>query len=162
MRTTVATLLTLAAHVAAHGDEYHDEAPSFSLGGPVDNPFVGKWTTSTVWATTTRTITSCPPVNPDCPAHSTVLTTVTIPVSTTICPVTETEAPPPPPPPTTVLLPSSSSPVTTPAPPPPTTIGTIIPPPITTTTGRPVTAGAATMQKAGGALAVIAVAAALL
>ncbi|XXH05745.1 hypothetical protein Hte_012181 [Hypoxylon texense] len=47
-------------------------------------------TTSTVFTTSVQTITSCGPTVPNCPASSTVLTTVTIPVSTTICPVTET------------------------------------------------------------------------
>ncbi|KAI0384511.1 hypothetical protein F5Y04DRAFT_248491 [Hypomontagnella monticulosa] len=47
-------------------------------------------TTSTVFTTSVQTVTSCAPTVPNCPAGSTVLTTVTVPVSTTICPVTET------------------------------------------------------------------------
>ncbi|KAI5867831.1 hypothetical protein GGS23DRAFT_199925 [Durotheca rogersii] len=47
-------------------------------------------TTSTVFTTSVQTITSCGPEVPDCPAGSTAVTTVTIPISTTICPVTET------------------------------------------------------------------------
>ncbi|KAI1378941.1 hypothetical protein F4677DRAFT_410109 [Hypoxylon crocopeplum] len=47
-------------------------------------------TTSTVYATSVQTVTSCGPTVPNCPAGSTVLTTVTVAVSTTICPVTET------------------------------------------------------------------------
>ncbi|KAK5637012.1 hypothetical protein RRF57_012724 [Xylaria bambusicola] len=47
-------------------------------------------TTSTVFTTSVQTITSCGPEVPDCPAGSTAVTTVTIPVSTTVCPVTET------------------------------------------------------------------------
>jgi hypothetical protein len=39
------------------------------------------------------TVTSCAPGKPDCPAASTVAVTSTIPVSTTICPVTETPRP---------------------------------------------------------------------
>jgi hypothetical protein len=48
-------------------------------------------TTSTVFTTSVQTITSCAPEVPDCPAKgSTAVVTVTVPVSTTICPVTET------------------------------------------------------------------------
>ncbi|OTB07382.1 hypothetical protein M426DRAFT_318069 [Hypoxylon sp. CI-4A] len=46
--------------------------------------------TSTVFSTSIQTITSCGPEVTNCPAASTALTTVTIPISTTICPVTET------------------------------------------------------------------------
>ncbi|OTA58680.1 hypothetical protein K449DRAFT_385707 [Hypoxylon sp. EC38] len=46
--------------------------------------------TSTVFTTSVQTITSCGPTVSNCPAGSTALTTVTIPVSTTLCPVTET------------------------------------------------------------------------
>lgn len=46
--------------------------------------------TSTVYSTVVSTVTSCAATVTDCPAHSTVLTTVTVAVSTTICPVTET------------------------------------------------------------------------
>ncbi|KAI1161669.1 hypothetical protein F5B18DRAFT_427035 [Nemania serpens] len=47
-------------------------------------------TTSTVFTTSVHTITSCGPDVPNCPAGSATVTTVTIPVSTTVCPVTET------------------------------------------------------------------------
>ncbi|KAI1392157.1 uncharacterized protein F4822DRAFT_389787 [Hypoxylon trugodes] len=46
--------------------------------------------TSTVFTTSVQTITSCGSTVSNCPAGSTALTTVTVPVSTTICPVTET------------------------------------------------------------------------
>ncbi|KAH9895449.1 hypothetical protein F4778DRAFT_746924 [Xylariomycetidae sp. FL2044] len=46
--------------------------------------------TSTVFSTTVQTITSCGPEVPDCPAHSTAVTTIVVPISTTVCPVTET------------------------------------------------------------------------
>ncbi|KAI1771694.1 hypothetical protein F4818DRAFT_428747 [Hypoxylon cercidicola] len=49
-------------------------------------------TTSTVFTTSVQTITSCAATVPNCPARSTVLSTVTLPVSTTICSVTETLA----------------------------------------------------------------------
>ncbi|KAM3471290.1 hypothetical protein MY5147_005922 [Beauveria neobassiana] len=51
------------------------------------------YTTSTVYTTSTKTITSCGPEITSCPIKTpggTHVVTVTIPVSTTICPVTET------------------------------------------------------------------------
>ncbi|KAI1124214.1 hypothetical protein F5Y10DRAFT_34521 [Nemania abortiva] len=57
----------------------------------VSTPVVTSYiTTSTVFTTSIQTITSCGPEITNCPAGSTAVTTVTIPVSTTICPVTET------------------------------------------------------------------------
>ncbi|KFH43299.1 hypothetical protein ACRE_059600 [Hapsidospora chrysogenum ATCC 11550] len=44
------------------------------------------WSTSTITATQTSTIISCAPEVPDCPASSTIYTTVTVPEQTTICP----------------------------------------------------------------------------
>ncbi|EKV08742.1 hypothetical protein PDIG_66060 [Penicillium digitatum PHI26] len=54
-----------------------------------------KLTTSNVFSTRTVTITACPTTVPNCPASSktTFVTTETILVSTTICPVTETTGP---------------------------------------------------------------------
>ncbi|CAG9995907.1 unnamed protein product [Clonostachys byssicola] len=53
--------------------------------------------TSTIFTTTTRTITSCGPEVPDCPASGTpstpIIVTETVPVTTTVCPVTETIVP---------------------------------------------------------------------
>ncbi|KAL2198601.1 hypothetical protein P885DRAFT_67766 [Corynascus similis CBS 632.67] len=47
--------------------------------------------TSTVFTTSTQTIISCPPEkSEECPGNSVVTTVVTIPVSTTVCPITET------------------------------------------------------------------------
>ncbi|OHE93383.1 adhesin protein Mad1 [Colletotrichum orchidophilum] len=46
--------------------------------------------TSTVYTTRVDTITSCAPEVTDCPARSHAVVTVTVAVSTTICPVTET------------------------------------------------------------------------
>jgi hypothetical protein len=46
--------------------------------------------TSTVFSTSTQTITQCEPTVTDCPGDSVTTTVVTIAVSTTICPVTET------------------------------------------------------------------------
>ncbi|KAM0705646.1 hypothetical protein Q7P35_007006 [Cladosporium inversicolor] len=67
------------------------EKPSPATTSPVS------LTTSTVYTTTVDTITSCAATVTDCPAESqsTVLITKTIAVSTTVCPVTETEKSPP-------------------------------------------------------------------
>ena len=189
MKISAITLLGLVAYVRATEEE--DDAdrlskkPSFGFGQPTVTgkplPIItGKpqWTTSTVFSTTIKTVISCPPAVPHCPAASTVLTTVIIPVSTTICPVTTTyppkpphptPAPPPPPPPPSPpsVKPPPPPPVSVkppPPPPPPTSksIGTITPPSPTKPPGAVVTAGAAqNVQKAGGALAALAVAAAL-
>ncbi|KAI0431983.1 hypothetical protein F5Y09DRAFT_171359 [Xylaria sp. FL1042] len=51
-------------------------------------------TTSTVFSTSIHTITSCAPDVPNCPAGSTAVTTVIVPISTTVCPVTETVSQP--------------------------------------------------------------------
>ena len=48
------------------------------------------FTTSTVYSTLIKTITSCASSVTDCPASSTAVTTVVVAVSTTICPVTST------------------------------------------------------------------------
>ncbi|KAJ5930831.1 hypothetical protein N7466_006324 [Penicillium verhagenii] len=52
-------------------------------------------TTSTVFSTSTRTVTACPSTITNCPAtaKTTYVTTETIVVSTTVCPVTETKEP---------------------------------------------------------------------
>jgi len=47
-------------------------------------------TTSTVYQTTTSTITACPSTKTDCPLGH--VTTVVVPVSTTVCPVTTSKA----------------------------------------------------------------------
>lgn len=65
-------------------------------------------TTSTVYTTSTKTITSCGPEVTECPGKTGPhIVTVTIPVSTTICPVTETRTQSQGVP-TTVILPSKS------------------------------------------------------
>jgi len=141
-----------------------------------------------VYSTTTKTIISCHPTVTLCPAHSTVVTTVVIPVSTTICPITYSETPqpswtsypqasvtlvaptgyptavpsytevPPPPPPASSYEASAPPPAPTAA---ETSVGTIGAPTPTTSGLTEVTAGAA-IQRAGGALAVVALAAALI
>lgn len=67
--------------------------PSGALQSSVASGFSTlELTTSTVFSTRTATITACPTTVPNCPASSktTFVTTETILVSTTICPVTET------------------------------------------------------------------------
>ncbi|KAM0381830.1 hypothetical protein ACHAQC_011996, partial [Fusarium culmorum] len=56
-------------------------------------PSTTEYTTSTVYTTNVRTVTSCAPGVPDCPATPHV-TTETIAISTTICPVTEQQTKP--------------------------------------------------------------------
>ncbi|KAI0188500.1 adhesin protein Mad1 [Xylaria flabelliformis] len=69
-------------------------------------------TTSTVFSTSVQTITSCGPEVTNCPAGSSaVTTTVIIPVSTTVCPVTETISQPAP---TSTPVGTGSSPATYP------------------------------------------------
>ncbi|KAK5663183.1 hypothetical protein OQA88_6600 [Cercophora sp. LCS_1] len=184
MKTALISLVGLAASAAA-SDIEPDTPPKFSLiptltakPFPTWGPPV-QWTTSTVYSTTLKTVTSCPPTVPHCPAHSTVITTVIVPISTTVCEVTGTPTKVPPPPPTLVPPPPpviSSKPVppppaSVPPPPPPPkppvstptkSIGTITPPSATKPPGAVVTAGAAQNAKvAGGALAALAAAAAL-
>ncbi|KAJ6446799.1 chitinase 18-18 [Purpureocillium lavendulum] len=52
-------------------------------------------TTSTVYTTSVHTVTKCPPYVTNCP-HGGYVTTETIPLYTTVCPVTETPKPPKP------------------------------------------------------------------
>ncbi|KAF3351358.1 hypothetical protein VdG2_00865 [Verticillium dahliae VDG2] len=59
---------------------------------PTPTPHPTAWTTSTVYTTNVRTITSCPPNVHTCPG-GTHVTTETIPLSTTVCPVGEGEPP---------------------------------------------------------------------
>ncbi|RFU25973.1 hypothetical protein B7463_g10357, partial [Scytalidium lignicola] len=68
--------------------------PAFSSGGFFGNSSVPtgvQYTTSTIFSTSVSTIISCAPTVTNCPAHSTILTTVIVPVSTTVCPVTAAE-----------------------------------------------------------------------
>ncbi|RJE20767.1 extracellular serine-threonine rich protein [Aspergillus sclerotialis] len=78
----------------------HSSSIPVVTGGPSTTP---RMTTSTVYSTQEVTITSCAPTVVSCPAHSTTVVTSTIAVSTTVCPVTETETSP-------ATLPSSVAP----------------------------------------------------
>lgn len=79
----------------------------------------GDMTYSTIYATQTHTITSCAPDVDDCPGEQ--YTTVTVAVSTTLCPVTETQPPvvvTPPVAPPPVQTTSVQTPIATPPAPP--------------------------------------------
>ncbi|KAK3389003.1 hypothetical protein B0T20DRAFT_456994 [Sordaria brevicollis] len=50
-----------------------------------------EWTTSTIYTTTVSTITSCAPEVTDCPGKIGQVTTIVVPIATTVCPVTAIE-----------------------------------------------------------------------
>ncbi|KAH6628484.1 hypothetical protein F5144DRAFT_310068 [Chaetomium tenue] len=81
---------------APEGSETSSVSPGQETSDVVVPPPVTKTittsydSTSTIFTTSIQTITSCAPTVPDCPANSVVTTVVTVAVSTTICPVTET------------------------------------------------------------------------
>jgi len=134
-------------------DDWHwaqHKGPKKPAGPPM------KWTVSTVTATKVETVIDCPDKVPSCPGKGHTKTkTITVDVTTTICPVPITEGPPGPtkPAPPGPPAPGPTKPATTP--------GTIVIPPPPTTTRAVVTAGAA-VQKAGGALAAVAAVAAIM
>lgn len=65
-------------------------SPAISTAA-VSTGSISSWSTSTVYATTEVTITSCAPTVTNCPANSHSVVTKTIAISTTIFPVTATE-----------------------------------------------------------------------
>ena len=79
------------ATITASDDDTITSTASDSAG--VTTTSSARLTTSTAYITVTRTVTDCP-VYVDCPEGGYV-TTETIPIYTTICPVTETEGHPP-------------------------------------------------------------------
>lgn len=175
MKAALISALGLAA-LAFADDDVSDHHTTKTAPPAYITPTV-KLTTSTIYTTSVSTIISCPPVVHSCPAESTVYTTVTIAVSTTVCPVTETPAPPPTypaaPPPAKPTYPAAPPPAAQPPAPPaaqppappaaPPAVGTVTP--VKPTPTKPtvvVTAGAAPLQRAGGALAAVAIAAALI
>ncbi|KAF4458231.1 glycoside hydrolase family 18 [Fusarium albosuccineum] len=114
MRTSGIILAAAAAVANAHygekdtvvyGEPANTPAPSYTK--PHDGGFTTvythpvypsgpsndttKYTTSTVYSTKTYTITQCPPAVTDCPIGH--VTTETVPVYTTVCPVTEVHEP---------------------------------------------------------------------
>ncbi|KAF1985195.1 hypothetical protein K402DRAFT_405341 [Aulographum hederae CBS 113979] len=92
--------------VAPPAPESTTEAPLSSM--PISMPPL---VTSTIYATSVSTIISCAADVPDCPAGSTMISTVIVPISTTVCPYEgESSAPPPPPVYTSVPVVSSIPP----------------------------------------------------
>ncbi|KAK2590986.1 hypothetical protein QQS21_011322 [Conoideocrella luteorostrata] len=80
--------------------------PATTVGSQTTTFVTTYSTTSTVFTTSTKTITSCGPTVTECPGKTgTHIVTVTVPVSTTICPVTETRTGNVPP---TIVLPPKS------------------------------------------------------
>ncbi|KAM0326248.1 hypothetical protein ACHAQA_006845 [Verticillium albo-atrum] len=71
---------------------YTTVCPVTEVQSEQPKPTPTEWTTSTVYTTNVRTITSCAPEVTDCP-NAPHVTTETIAVSTTICPVTEVQPP---------------------------------------------------------------------
>ena len=65
--------------------------------------------TSTDYTTKVHTITSCGPTVTNCPAHSTIITTETIPISTTVCPVGPTTSAGPVYPNSTIAVPTGGA-----------------------------------------------------
>ncbi|RDL41593.1 uncharacterized protein BP5553_01572 [Venustampulla echinocandica] len=90
--TSVAKPTTTAAASSSKPVVETSPAKETSPAAPTTTPV--QMTTSTIFTTSVSTITSCAPTVTNCPAHSTVLTTVTIPVSTTVCPVSSETSPP--------------------------------------------------------------------
>lgn len=69
-----------------------EESSPVSSEPIVETEVTSHMTTSTIFTTTTSTVTSCAPEVTECPEgeDGTAVVTLTIPVSTTVCPVTET------------------------------------------------------------------------
>ncbi|WYZ40749.1 hypothetical protein EsH8_IV_001090 [Colletotrichum jinshuiense] len=108
MRYTAAAL-AVAGAVMAHGEEPAStvfstkfftitscapEVTNCPARSTVVSSSVVPLTTSTIYTTKISTVTSCAPEVTNCPAGSTVVVTKTEAISTTVCPVTETEVKP--------------------------------------------------------------------
>ncbi|CZS78768.1 unnamed protein product [Fusarium graminearum] len=89
MKTSTIILAAAAAVANAHYDDTHVGFTTVYKNGTVTEPT--QYTTSTVYSTKTYTVTQCPPTVVNCPVGH--VTTETIAVSTTICPVTEVHNP---------------------------------------------------------------------
>lgn len=76
----------------AHSEAHVSEAPTATVSASTWG-----YTTSTVYSTTTHTVTSCAPTITHCPLgnHGAIVVTEIVPVSTTVCPVTEEPKPTP-------------------------------------------------------------------
>lgn len=86
--TTTLVSVPATTTYAVYSASTPTSSPVYSASIPASSP---SYTTSTIYTTTVQTITSCGPTVTNCPGHSTVLTTVTVALSTTVCPVTATE-----------------------------------------------------------------------
>ncbi|KAJ5657869.1 uncharacterized protein N7484_001518 [Penicillium longicatenatum] len=91
-KTTFVTTETVVVSTTVCPVADATQTTSFPAGGQASvKPEGPEFTTSTVFSTRTATITACPSSVTNCPARSktTLLTTETIAVSTTVCPVAE-------------------------------------------------------------------------
>ncbi|KAF5561532.1 endochitinase 2 precursor [Fusarium napiforme] len=97
---TTSTVCTTRVHTAVDGYVVTETIPLYTTVCPVTGKakptnfaVPSQYETKTVYTTSVHTVTSCPPEVVDCPYGS--VTTETIPVYTTICPVTEKSKPAP-------------------------------------------------------------------
>jgi chitinase len=97
---TTSTVCTTRLHTAVDGYVVTETIPLYTTVCPVTGKAKptnyaapSQYETKTVYTTSVHTVTSCPPEVVDCPYGS--VTTETIPVYTTICPVTEESKPTP-------------------------------------------------------------------
>lgn len=97
---TTSTVCTTRVHTAVDGYVVTETIPLYTTVCPVTGKakptnyaVPSQYETKTVYTTSVHTVTSCPPEVVDCPYGS--VTTETIPVYTTICPVTEVSKPTP-------------------------------------------------------------------
>lgn len=77
--TRTIAVSTTVCPVTITADDEPTATPSWPAG----------WTTSTVYATRTHTITSCAPTVTNCPGKFPYVTTEVVPVSTTVCPISD-------------------------------------------------------------------------
>ncbi|KAF4345978.1 endochitinase 2 precursor [Fusarium beomiforme] len=97
---TTSTVCTTRVHTAAGGYVVTETIPLYTTVCPVtgkarpsNHAVPSQYLTKTVYTTSVHTVTKCPPSVVDCPYGS--VTTETIPVYTTVCPVTEKSKPAP-------------------------------------------------------------------
>ncbi|KAF4946836.1 hypothetical protein FGADI_10865 [Fusarium gaditjirri] len=97
---TTSTVCTTRVHTAADGYVVTETIPLYTTVCPVtgkakptNHGVPSQFETKTVYTTSIHTVTKCPPKVVDCPYGSVI--TETIPVYTTICPVTEKGKPAP-------------------------------------------------------------------
>lgn len=97
---TTSTVCTTRVHTAVDGYVVTETIPLYTTVCPVTGKakptnyaVPSQYETKTVYTTRIQTVTKCPPEVADCPYGS--VTTETIPVYTTVCPVTEKSKPAP-------------------------------------------------------------------